>query len=183
MMGQNDISDTTNSIANGQGLTNPTPIDRPSASRLKFPLKGALIFVAAALVGAGITTAIFLLFINRPSGETGPTAPIEYASEENDDTSIKEKTVDDLDDKISSSTDESEKLSLRLNKVDYYQINEEYDKALEILNAIDLSTLDSDDMYRVYTYYASTYTGKNDTAQAKHYEDLANEILNQTYPE
>ena len=175
-MGQNSFSDTITTTANGQGPTGTAP-------RKKIPLKSIIIFIVAALVGAGIATFIFLVLINRPSGETGPTSPIQNASQDNNDTESKENTVKNFDDKISASTDETEVLSLKLNKVDYYQIDNEYDKALETLSTIDIDSLDSDDKYRVYTYYASTYEGKGDTAQAEHYKDLADDILSQTYPD
>jgi lipopolysaccharide export LptBFGC system permease protein LptF len=184
MMGQNSFSNTTNTTVDVQEPANQIMVaQRDTTSTKIFSPKNIIIFVIAALIGAGITAAIFLLFINRQPVANGPTAPIEYASQDNDDSEIKEDTTKNIDNNISSSTDETEKLSLKLNKVDYYQIDEEYDKALEILNDIDINSLDSDDKYRVYTYYIDIYEGKNDTAQVEYYESLANETLNQAYPE
>ena len=185
MMGENSFSGTVSTNANGQRPVEQTPVDQGNITPTKkFPLKSVIIFVVAALVGAGIAALVFLVFINRQPQGNGATVPIEYASENaNDDSTIKEETTKSLDEKITTSTDESEKLSLKLNKVDYYQISDEYDKAIEVLDTIDTSSLDADDKYRVYTYYASTYEGKSDATQAKYYQDLADEILNEAYPD
>ena len=187
MMGQNSFSNTyinsnaNNSATNSVPPSSPAPLSsEPNKPKKKLSAKTIILIIVSALIGAGITVAIFLLFINRPPKAVN-ISNVDNASLDNDGTKTIEETIASFDDKINSSADKSEQLSLKLNKADYYMISDNPDAAISTLNAIDLDSLDGDDKYIIYTKYADIYTAKGDNTQAEHYQKLANDALDQTY--
>lgn len=132
--------------------------------------------VILAILITAVVTAGAVWFFTRPQSEPeGETVPITYSSPDNDGTQAIEDTTRAFDQEIAAAKTNEEELNLKLNKAGYFLILEDYDSAIDQLNAIDLSSLSAFDQYRVYNHLASAYDGKNDTAQANNYRSLATE--------
>lgn len=155
--------------------TPPTPM-QPSAK--KFSPTTLIIAIVSALIGAGIAVGVMLLINKKPAtSEEEIEIKVEPASMDNDGSQTIEEGAKKYDEEISKSTNEEEKFSWTINKVTYYIINEDYDSALAMLDAMDIASLDNYDQYRVYNHYVSLYESKGDTAQAERYQQLSDEAL------
>ena len=161
----------------GAPATSTPPIPtQPSAK--KFSPTVLIIAIVSALVGAGIAVGIMLLINNKPTTDKNEIEiRIEPASIDHDGSQTIEEGAKQYDEEIEKSTNEEEKFSWTMNKVTYYAVNEDYDSALAMLNAIDVASLDSYDQYRVYNHYVSIYEVKGDTAEAERYQQLSDEAL------
>ncbi|MBR3131493.1 hypothetical protein IKG31_02875 [Candidatus Saccharibacteria bacterium] len=180
MIGQNSFSNS-NTNPNGSVFSAAPTINQNISStpekKIKKPgnTKTIIIAVIAALAGAGIATAIVLLVTNRSTQAEGETTEIQYASPDNDGTQEVQETLEEFDKEISAAKTDDERLSLTINKAGFYQLNEDYDAALRLLNSIDINSLNDFDQYRVYNTYAGIYQSINDDANYEKYKNLADE--------
>ena len=184
-MGQNSFSNAFDSTTNEStaGIpAQPVPLDSKQPSK-RIQTKTIILIVIALLFGAGVTTAIFLLFVNRTVEEPNMADVIETNSPENDGTKTTEQMIDEYDETINSATDESDKLDLILDKADYYVLSDDYDSALATLREIDIDSLSSSKKQIVYNHFSTAYQGKGDDEQAAYYKQLANEAFNQAFKE
>ncbi len=182
MIGQNSFSNSNNNPngsvfsnvpASGQSISSSSE----QAEQKSGKIKTIIIAIVAALVGAGITTAVFLLTSNRQTPSKGEVTEIQYASPDNDGTKTVEETLSEFDKEIAAAQSDNERLSLTINKVGYYQINEDYDSALSLINTIDINSLSDFDQYRVYNTYSGIYQSMGDDANYSQYKKLAEEAL------
>ena len=161
-------------------LPNPAPSPAndfsPAPAPVKKPLsiKTILIVIVAAVVGAGIAVGVIFL-LNHKGSEDGETKEITYASPDNDGTKTVEETVAEFDKQIAEAKEDDVELGLKLNKVGYYMLNDDYESALTVLEGINVSSLDDFDQYRVYNHYASVYKGLGNSAKAAEYQKLADD--------
>ena len=180
MIGQNSFSNS-NTNPNGSVFSAAPTINQNISStpekKIKKPgnTKTIIIAVIAALAGAGIATAIVLLVTNRSTQAEGETTEIQYASPDNDGTQEVQETLEEFDKEISAAKTDDERLSLTINKAGFYQLNEDYDAALRLLNSIDINSLNDFDQDRVYNTYAGIYQSINDDANYEKYKNLADE--------
>ncbi len=180
MIGQNSFSNS-NTNPNGSVFSAAPTINQNISStpekKIKKPGNTKIIIIAviAALAGAGIATAIVLLVTNRSTQAEGETTEIQYASPDNDGTQEVQETLEEFDKEISAAKTDDERLSLTINKAGFYQLNEDYDAALRLLNSIDINSLNDFDQYRVYNTYAGIYQSINDDANYEKYKNLADE--------
>lgn len=147
---------------------------QPAPAQTKKPLniKTILIIIVAAIAGAGIAVGVILL-LNHKGGEDGETKEITYASPDNDGTQTVAETVAEFDRQIAEAKENDVELGLKLNKVGYYMLNDDYESALGVLEGINVSQLDDFDQYRVYNHYASVYKGLGNSTKAAEYQKLA----------
>ncbi|MBR3319085.1 hypothetical protein IKG06_01100 [Candidatus Saccharibacteria bacterium] len=185
MMGQNSFSNAVGVAASEQKPIDFAPVDQASSfnkpNTKKIKPKTIILILIAMLIGAGVTTVIFLLFINRTVEEPSISDVIETESPENDGTKTAEQVIEEFNNAISNATDESDKLDLMLNEVDYYILEDDYDSALAALGKITIDTLTSSNKQNVYNRYSTVYEGKGDSEQAAHYKQLAEQAFNQAY--
>ena len=187
MMGQNSFSNAVGVATDEQKPVDFAPVDQASSfnkpNTKKIKPKTIILILIAILFGAGVTTAIFLLFIDRTVEEPSISDVIETESPENDGTKTAEQVIEEFNNAISTATDESDKLDLILNEVDYYILEDDYDSALAALGKIAIDTLTSSNKQNVYNRYSTVYEGKGDSEQATHYKELADQAFNQAYQE
>ena len=186
-MGQNSFSNPNNNSNDTVFPETTVPPDNMPKEQTKPVAKkssnGKLIAIAiiSALAGAGITAAVFLLVVKTPTQEeekeTTTETIIETASPENDGTQTVEETLEEFDKVIAEADTKEEQFSLTLNKAGYYIINDDYNAAIELLNTLNVDSLENFDQYRVYNHYVSAYEGLGDTAQAEKYKALSDEAL------
>jgi flagellar basal body-associated protein FliL len=188
MMGQNSFSGTDSTTVNEQEPVNPVMVEQniplnkePNKKRIQ--PKTIILIIIGVLLGAGITTAAFLLFTNPATEEPNLNDVIETKSPENDGTKTNKEVISEYDEVINSETDENDKLDLILDKVDYYILNDDYDSALSELKTINIDSLGSSNKQIVYNHFSTIYEGKGDSEQATHYSQLANQAYNQAYEE
>ncbi|MBR2695627.1 hypothetical protein IKE86_01815 [Candidatus Saccharibacteria bacterium] len=148
---------------------------QPPKDKKPLDLKVIFIAIAAALVGAGIAVAVVLIVNNLNNREEGETTEITYSSPDNDGTKQNEEVIAEYDKKIAETSDKEVELGLTLNKAGYYNLIEDYDSAISVLQGIDVSSLDNFDQYRVYNYFSTAYEGKGNSAEASRYHQLAEE--------
>ncbi|MBQ3294181.1 hypothetical protein IJG98_00430 [Candidatus Saccharibacteria bacterium] len=150
----------------------PTPPANFTAPQEKkpLPLKTILIAIAAALIGAGVAVAVILILNKKSDGEHVTVYETETVS---DGSQTVAETVEKFDEQISSAKDEAEKIENILSKVGYFIIMEQYDQALAELDSINVGGLSDYDQYRVYSNYASVYSGLKNSTKATEYQKLA----------
>ena len=204
MMGQNSFSNNdTNSNStvfsnSGQpaGYPAPTPIttppnpqnaqtnDIPSNQQpaKKFTPTILIVAVISALIGAGVAVGIILLTNRQPEAPEEETIElIENVSPENDGTQPIQETISEFDQRIENAKTDQESFTLKIDKVSYYILNDEYDAAIAALDAFDINLLDDSQKYHVYNSYTTAYTGKGDAAQAERFRQLAEDVQDRTY--
>ena len=182
MIGQNSFSNSNNNPNGSIFSATQTPSQNITSSTGKTEKKSGnaktiIIAIVAALVGAGIATAVVLLVTNSSTQVEGETTDIQYASPDNDGTQTIQETLDEFDKEIAAAKTDDERLSLTINKAGYYQLNDDFDSALSLLKTIDVSALDDFDQYRVYNTYSSVYESMGDTTQYEQYKKLADEAM------
>ena len=188
MMGQNSFSGTVSTNTNEQRpveqtLTNQyDQLSKASNTKTLHP-KTIILIIVGLLVGAGITTTVFLLLKNRAVEEPDLADVTETGSPESDGIKTTDQVIDEFNDAINSATDEADKLDLLLDKVDYYILNDDYSSALSTLETIGLDSLSNSSKQIVYNRFATVYEGKGDNEQAIHYKELADQAFSQAYEE
>lgn len=145
---------------------------QPAPAQTKKPLniKTILIIIVAAITGAGVAVAVILILNKKSDGEHVTVYETETVS---DGSQTVAETVEKFDEQISSAKDEAEKIENILSKIGYFIIMEQYDQALAELDSINVGGLSDYDQYRVYSNYASVYSGLKNSTKATEYQKLA----------
>lgn len=157
---------------------------RTSSEPNRFPL-----IIAGVVLLIGVAVALYFIFRkpadnpNTPADTDDSVATVIWEPE-----SGSENPSQDYIDHHRSIIDNpestlDEKLDSKLSIANLYSSNNEFDKATEILNAIDRAELDHRQMFNLYSVYAYFYECKNEPDMNQQYLDLARSELEKFWEE
>ena len=180
MLGQNSFSkqDNTNqdggAIVSSNNAGSAAPAAPAASTGAKKPLNKTLLFAIIGVVVVAAGVGAYFLFFNKNGGSSSSTVKItEGVSASGPNAS--QEVQKQLDQKISSSSDEREVLDAKFSKISFMVMDDEFDSALTALNEFNPSDLSDYDQYRLYNYYTTVYQNLGNESEVERYQKLADE--------
>ena len=159
-------------------VSTPASAQTGSSSRPPKKLNPVFLVVLSVLSTAAVGALVYFLFL-APRPEKNET-PFQVSSETVA-VGSSEEILNAYDAKIADAKTDAEILSAKIDKATFGLLDSQYQETIDVLNTIDVKSLNDGDQYAVYNHYASAYQGLGDYTNAEKYQKLAQEALERTY--